>query len=75
MDAGWTFRVLTGQLTINATDTLLVKQRNMMPRKRDDHYPKAVLVTGGAGFIGSHVAIRLVKRFPEIKVGVANRAQ
>lgn len=30
--------------------------------------PKAILVTGGAGFIASHVATKLVKRFPDCKV-------
>lgn len=30
--------------------------------------PRCILLTGGAGFIGSHVAIRLVKRHPDVKV-------
>lgn len=30
--------------------------------------PSAVLITGGAGFIASHVAIRLAKRYPQYKV-------
>ena len=30
--------------------------------------PKSILLTGGAGFIGSHVAVRLTKNHPEYKV-------
>jgi hypothetical protein len=33
-----------------------------------DYKPRCILLTGGAGFIGSHVAIRLVKRYPDVKV-------
>ena len=33
-----------------------------------DFKPKNILVTGGAGFIASHVVIQLVKRFPESKI-------
>lgn len=32
--------------------------------------PSAILLTGGAGFIGSHVAIRLIKNYPDVKVVV-----
>ena len=30
--------------------------------------PKCVLITGGAGFIASHVVIRLVKNYPDLMV-------
>ena len=30
--------------------------------------PRNILLTGGAGFIGSHVALRLIQRHPEYKV-------
>ena len=32
------------------------------------HHPKVLLVTGGAGFIGSHVVRRWVTRHPEVRV-------
>lgn len=34
----------------------------------DDFTPKSILLTGGAGFIGSHVAILLAKKYPNYKV-------
>ena len=34
----------------------------------DDYVPQNILVTGGAGFIASHVAIRLVKNYGHYKV-------
>ena len=33
-----------------------------------DDEPRSILVTGGAGFIGSHVAVRLVTQYPQYKV-------
>jgi len=32
------------------------------------HTPKNVLITGGAGFIASHVVIRFVKKYPHYKI-------
>ena len=32
------------------------------------HTPKVLLVTGGAGFIGSHVVRRWVTRHPDVRV-------
>jgi len=34
----------------------------------DDYQPKSVLITGGAGFIASHVVILLAKNYPNIKI-------
>lgn len=40
-----------------------------MDEKQRAHYqPSAILLTGGAGFIGSHAAIRLAQTHPHIKV-------
>lgn len=40
-----------------------------MSSASDEPYvPKAVLVTGGAGFIASHFVIRYVKAHPDVKV-------
>lgn len=33
-----------------------------------DYTPKSILLTGGAGFIASHVVIRLCSRYPNTKV-------
>jgi len=33
-----------------------------------DYEPKNILVTGGAGFIASHVVIRLVQKYPQYKI-------
>lgn len=34
-----------------------------------EYTPKSILLTGGAGFIASHVAIKLVNNHPDVKVG------
>ena len=34
----------------------------------DDYVPKNILVTGGAGFIASHVVMLLVKKYPQYKI-------
>lgn len=36
--------------------------------KMTTYEPKNILVTGGAGFIASHVVLRLVKNYPSYKV-------
>jgi len=46
----------------------------MPPKKRqklaaaETYVPKHILLTGGAGFIGSHVVIRLVKNYPQYHI-------
>ena len=39
-----------------------------MEEAKGEYEAKSILLTGGAGFIASHVAIRLIKRYPEAKV-------
>ena len=36
-----------------------------------DYTPTSILLTGGAGFIASHVVIRLCSRYPDAKVNIA----
>ena len=37
------------------------------PAEQGDYTPGNILVTGGAGFIASHVVILLVKKYPQYK--------
>ena len=36
----------------------------------DDYVPRSILLTGGCGFIGSHVAILLATKYPDYKARV-----
>ena len=36
-------------------------------RKAGPYVPKNILLTGGAGFIGSHVAARITQNYPQYK--------
>ena len=36
----------------------------------EEYEPRNILITGGAGFIASHVVLRLVKRYGHYKVRV-----
>jgi len=38
-----------------------------------DYEPKSIFLTGGAGFIGSHAAILLAKKYPDVKVVVYDK--
>ena len=44
------------------------KQRRESKGTGEDYLPRSILVTGGAGFIASHVVIRLVQQFPQYKI-------
>jgi len=41
--------------------------------KANDYVPKNILITGAGGFIGSHVALRLINKFPMYKVVVLDK--
>eukprot|EP00586_Coscinodiscus_wailesii_P001600 CAMPEP_0172484512 /NCGR_PEP_ID=MMETSP1066-20121228/12004_1 /TAXON_ID=671091 /ORGANISM="Coscinodiscus wailesii, Strain CCMP2513" /LENGTH=371 /DNA_ID=CAMNT_0013249099 /DNA_START=87 /DNA_END=1202 /DNA_ORIENTATION=- len=41
--------------------------------EQDDYVPKNILVTGGAGFIASHVAILLCKKYPQYNIVVYDK--
>ena len=36
----------------------------------EEYEPRNILITGGAGFIASHVVLRLVKRYGHYKVRI-----
>ena len=36
--------------------------------EKGNYTPKNIMVTGGAGFIASHIVIRLVKKYPNYKI-------
>jgi len=40
---------------------------------KDDYVPKNIFLTGGAGFIASHVAILLCKKYPQYNIVVFDR--
>jgi len=44
------------------------KRQTMNERAVSDYVPKNILLTGGAGFIGSHVVILLAKKYPQYKI-------
>ncbi|GBF97697.1 GDP-L-fucose synthase [Raphidocelis subcapitata] len=39
----------------------------------EDYTPTSVLITGGCGFIASHVVLQLCKKYPELKVVVLDK--
>lgn len=39
----------------------------------EQYVPKSIMITGGAGFIASHVAVRLCQRYPQYKVVVFDK--
>merc|ERR1719221_2267691 len=45
----------------------------MSPGNGESYIPTSILLTGGAGFIGSHAAILLAKKYPNYKVVVYDK--
>jgi len=46
---------------------------SFVPDEETDYIPENILLTGGAGFIGSHAAILLAKKYPQYKVVVYDK--
>jgi len=46
---------------------------SFVPDEANDYIPQNILLTGGAGFIGSHVAILLAKKYPQYKIVVYDK--
>jgi hypothetical protein len=59
---------IAGELAIVSCTQTMSELENGSGEGNETYTPKCVLVTGGAGFIGSHVAKALVNTFPECKV-------
>jgi len=53
---------------IVAMTSILEREKLDISVTSDDYKPKTILVTGGAGFIASHVVILLVKKYPDYKI-------
>jgi len=45
-----------------------LRSNSVVVEPEGEYVPKNILVTGGAGFIASHVVIRLVNKYPQYKV-------
>ena len=65
------------RLSLSSTSPFLLKKRDKMSglaraisseASSDGYEPKVILITGAAGFIGSHTALRLVKNLPNVRV-------
>ena len=54
--------------TRSMSDSSRKKLKTTAPTASGDYVPKNILVTGGAGFIASHIVIQLVKTYPHYKV-------
>jgi cell wall-associated NlpC family hydrolase len=53
---------------ITRTHEAGAKQNDDLPSRTMTYQPGNVLITGGAGFIASHVAILLAEKYPDCKV-------
>lgn len=58
-------------VTTSTQPTGLARRMASSAIEEDDYKPTSILITGAAGFIGSHVAIKLIKAYPDVKVRVA----
>jgi UDP-glucose 4,6-dehydratase len=47
---------------------LMAPKRQKVLQEEADYTPKNILITGGAGFIASHVVIQLVRAYPNYKI-------
>jgi UDP-glucose 4,6-dehydratase len=48
-------------------------ESSFVPDEESDYIPKNILLTGGAGFIASHVAILLATKYPQYNVVVYDK--
>lgn len=52
---------------------MAAKTQSAAASAASSYKPERILITGAAGFIASHVAIRIVRRYPEYKVVVLDK--
>ena len=62
---------LTGhhlKMATNSEPPASKRLRKAAEEQTSDFAPKNIMITGGAGFIASHIVIRLVKKYPQYKI-------
>lgn len=65
---------LDGDCAMSAGGETVPKHTRTKLAETADYSPKNILITGGAGFIASHIATRLIENYPQYKASGAAQA-